>query len=126
MNVVPALFLYLGLGKGERPAQRRRDLARHADDRLEIRAVGGGFGLLRLARLLQKTHPNAAEGLRLRAGRYNQGVALTQRLAKEGRAVILAPDDTCGVDTLTRDAEPLCRLYDKGRADFEKLARFLG
>ena len=80
---------------------------------------------LRLARLLQKTHPNAAEGLRLRAGRYNQGVALTQRLAKEGRAVILAPDDTCGVDTLTRDAEPLCRLYDKGRADFEKLARFL-
>lgn len=51
---------------------------------------------LRLARLLQKTHPNAAEGLRLRAGRYNQGVALTQRLAKEGRAVILAPDDTCG------------------------------
>ena len=79
-----------------------------------------------LAHGAERMRDIAAEGLRLRAGRYNQGVALTQRLAKEGRAVILAPDDTCGVDTLTRDAEPLCRLYDKGRADFEKLARFLG
>ncbi|MFR5071727.1 MAG: hypothetical protein ACLTDS_06120 [Bianqueaceae bacterium] len=28
--------------------------------------------------------------------------------------MIIAPDDTCGIDTLTRNAEALHRFYEKG------------
>lgn len=80
---------------------------------------------LRLAAILQKSYPNAAECLRQRAQRYNDGVALARAYAAKGRAVILAPDDIGGLDTLTRDRDALCRLYEKGKADFEKLARFM-
>ena len=50
---------------------------------------------------------------------------LAQRYAIEGRALIVSPDDTCGVDTLTRDKDALDRLYQKGLHDGEKVERFL-
>ena len=61
----------------------------------------------------------------MRASRYNASVFHTQRLAIEGKALIVSPDDTCGVDTLTRDKEALERLYEKGLADGEKVAEFM-
>ena len=80
---------------------------------------------LRLARGIQKHYPEAAEKLRLRADHYNEGVALAKQYARQGRALIVAPDDTCGVSTLTRDADALNRLYEKGYADGRKILSFL-
>lgn len=80
----------------------------------------------RLARLIQKKYPISAEQLRNRAQRYNNGVALAKLYEAEGRLCIIAPDDTCGVDTLTKDREASARLYEKGYADGAKIPAFLG
>ena len=61
----------------------------------------------------------------MRAERYNAGVARAKEYAREGRVLIVAPDDTCGVDTLTRDKDALRRLYGKGYGDGEKISDFL-
>lgn len=80
---------------------------------------------MRLAKLIQKKYPISAEQLRGRAKRYNDGIALAMQYAAEGRLCIVAPEDTCGVDTLTKDREASRRLYEKGYADGEKIPAFL-
>ena len=68
----------------------------------------------KLAGMLKRKYPKIAEGLSLRAERYNQGVALARQLEREGRALIIAPETTDGADTLTRDKEILDRFYPEG------------
>lgn len=82
-------------------------------------------GDCKFADRIQKKYPLAAEKLRQRAEHYNQGVALAKQWEAEGRVLILAPDDTCGVNTLTRDREGLKRLYEKGPRDAPAIADFL-
>ncbi len=77
------------------------------------------------ARGIQRRYPAAAERLRQRARRYNEGVAQAQEYARQGRALIVAPDDTCGIDTLKKDKEAMERLYEKGYADGRKITDFL-
>jgi hypothetical protein len=50
---------------------------------------------------------------------------LAQKLAARGMLLIVAPDDTCGVSTLSRDTNALGRLYKKGYQDGEKITGFL-
>lgn len=80
---------------------------------------------LKLARMIQKKFPIAADCLRARAGRYNVGVAKAKEYAAEGKVLIVAPDDTCGVSTLTRKREPLDALYAKGFGDGIKIKDFM-
>lgn len=79
----------------------------------------------KLARFINRKYPKAAVALRERARRYNEGVARTKELEAEGRVLIVAPDDTCGVSTLTRDKEKLYALYAKGYADGAAVAGFV-
>ena len=79
----------------------------------------------KLARGIQRKYPVAAEKLRSRADNYNAGVALAKKYVWLGKALIVAPDDTCGVSTLTRDPEPLKQLYQKGLRDGERIKAFL-
>ncbi|MBP3650925.1 MAG: patatin family protein [Clostridia bacterium] len=88
----------------------------------EIRLPGND---LKLAKRIQRKYPIAAEKLRLRADNYNFGVSLAQNYAVHGKVLIVAPDDTCGVNTLTRDPKLLRQLYHKGYADGEKIKDFL-
>ena len=74
---------------------------------------------------IRKKYPLAAQRLCQRAQRYNEGVARAREYAKQGKALIVAPDDTCGVDTLRRDKEALHRLYTKGYQDAEKIKAFI-
>ena len=67
----------------------------------------------------------AAEKLRQRARRYNESVALAQDYARQGKALIVAPDDTCGVDTLKKDKASLKQLYKKGYGDGQKISNYL-
>ena len=78
-----------------------------------------------LSRLIQRKYPRSAEALRARADKYNKGVNLAKELEAEGRALIVAPDDTCGVSTFTRDADALAKLYAKGYGDGEVVQRFV-
>lgn len=77
------------------------------------------------AKLLKKKYPKAAEGLSDRYRLYNDGVLLAKKLEKEGKALIIAPDDCCGVDTLKRTKESLEALYKKGYNDSRTVLSFI-
>lgn len=79
----------------------------------------------KLASFIRKKYPASAEKLRQRAVRYNESVALAQEYAKQGKVLIVAPDDTCGIDTLKKDKESLHRLYEKGYGDAARISSFL-
>ena len=79
----------------------------------------------KFAACIRREYPRAAESLCNRARLYNESVALAQDYARQGRALIVAPDDTCGVDTLKKDRDALLRLYAKGFADGRKITDFL-
>ena len=77
------------------------------------------------AKRIRKKYPNAAKRLEQRADQYNCGGALAEQYEAQGRVLILAPDDTCGVDTLTKDQEALKRFYEKGYQDARAIEGFL-
>ncbi len=79
----------------------------------------------KLAAGIRKRYPAAAEKLCERARRYNEGVALAQEYARQGKVLLIAPDDTCGIDTLKKDRKSLQRLYDKGYSDGKKITDYL-
>ncbi len=88
-----------------------------------VRRTQGKDG--KFAALIRKKYPLAAARLEERAERYNAGVALAEEYEKQGRLLIVAPDDTCGMDTLTRDREGMKRFYEKGVRDGGAISAFL-
>lgn len=80
---------------------------------------------VRLSAGIRKRYPLAAEKLCERAGRYNESVAKAQEYAKQGRVLIIAPDDTCGINTLRRDKNALQKLYQKGYHDAQSISAFI-
>ncbi len=77
------------------------------------------------ARMVRRKYPHAATALLNRAERYNEGVRIAREYERAGRALIVSPDDTCGVSTLTRDKDRLDALYAKGYGDGEQIVSFL-
>lgn len=77
-----------------------------------------------LAAGIRKKYPLAAEKLCKRAVRYNEGVELAKQYEKEGKLLILAPDDTCGMDTITRNLEAMKQMYGKGLRSAEQIKDF--
>lgn len=78
-----------------------------------------------LAGRIRKKYPQAAQCLEHRAGRYNIGVAQAKQYEEQGKLLLVAPDDTCGVTTLEREPGNLARLYEKGYQDGHKIVSFL-
>lgn len=79
----------------------------------------------KLAGLISHRYPKAAEQLTLRAQHYNEGIVKAKKAAAEGKVLIIAPDDTCGVKTLTRNQNALKKLYVKGIEDAKVICNFL-
>ncbi len=79
----------------------------------------------RAARMLYKKYPRVAERLERRYLTYNQGVEKAKQLQKEGSCIIIAPDDSYGMSTLTRDKDKLDMFYRKGYDDAGKIKEFL-
>lgn len=78
-----------------------------------------------LAKLLSRSYPEAGKALLERYRVYNEGVERALELQRQGRVLVIAPDDVCGLSTLTKDREKLQRMYDKGRRDAEVIGAFL-
>lgn len=74
---------------------------------------------------IEKKYPLAAQKLRERAGRYNEGVAAAKEYEAQGRALIVAPDDICGLKTLSKDKDSLERFYQKGLRDAQTIPAFI-
>lgn len=79
----------------------------------------------KVAKQIRKKYPKAAKELCLRYKKYNDSVALAKEYAKQGKVLILAPDDCLGVDTLTKDKEKIAKLYQKGIEDGKKIQAFV-
>lgn len=86
------------------------------------REVGGDA---KIAKRIQKKYPKAAMQLCLRAEHYNEGVAKAREYEKQGKLIIISPDETYGVDTLHKDKPSLNKLYEKGYNDGQKIKEFL-
>ena len=80
----------------------------------------------KIASLIRRKYPAAAAGMEQRAEKNNEGIRLAEEYEKEGRLLVIAPDDTCGMDTLTRDKGAMRRFYEKGLRDGGKIAEFTG
>ncbi len=65
-------------------------------------------------RILSRSYPKAAETLSRRAETYNRELKELIEMEKEGKALIIAPDDTCGVTTTKHRKEDVDRMYEKG------------
>lgn len=78
-----------------------------------------------VSRLLACSYPNAGECLRVRYKTYNDGIARAKELAAQGKVLIVAPDDICGLSTLTKSHEKLQMMYDKGVKDAAGIRAYL-
>ena len=77
-----------------------------------------------LASRIRKQYPIAADELERRAMKYNSSVVLAKHYEKQGKALIISPNDTCGVGTLSRKPDKLKELYHKGYTDGKRIKHF--
>ena len=80
---------------------------------------------LRFVRMLAPKRPRIAEALANRAGLYNLQLDLAKKYEREGKVLIVAPDDISGMSTLTKDLNAIESLYAKGYADAFAIADYL-
>ena len=79
----------------------------------------------KLARLIQRKYPAAARAFTDRAELYNTQMRRAKELEKEGRLLLIAPDDIGDLDTLSHAPEALRHLYIKGLKDARAIPDFL-
>lgn len=79
----------------------------------------------RVANACERRYPAVAARLRKRADVYNACVLRAFELQALGKCLIVAPDDTCGVGTISRAKENLEALYQKGYADGAAIRPYL-
>lgn len=79
----------------------------------------------RMARLLRRRYPKAADNLLQRYKKYNDGIVLAKEYARQGKVQIIAPDDCCGMNTLTKSKECMDKMYHKGYTDATAIKEFI-
>ncbi len=77
------------------------------------------------AAVLKHLNPKIAKKLRIRTEIYNEAVERAKALRKDGKCLIIAPDDCCGITTLSKNADSLDRLYKKGYNDGSRIKDFV-
>ena len=77
------------------------------------------------ARILKAGFPEAAKAMSKRAETYNKQLRLAKEFEKQGKVLIIAPDDIGEMKTLTKDKEMIEELYKKGYRDAAAIKDFL-
>lgn len=72
-----------------------------------------------------KKYPQIAKTLYTSVEKYNEDIDYILRLQDEGRVLVIAPKDCCGVDTLTKNRKNIEALYSLGYKDAEKIIDFI-
>ncbi|MBC5649490.1 patatin-like phospholipase family protein [Christensenella tenuis] len=80
---------------------------------------------MRLLGWMLKKYPEIVQKLAHRHEAYNRSIKELKELAQQGRALLVAPSDGCGVDTFTKDRKAFLRLYEKGYKDGGEVAAFI-
>ena len=81
---------------------------------------------MNFVRILWPKYPRIAMALANRAGLYNFQLDLAKKYEREGKVLIVAPDDISGMGTLTKDIDAIEGLYAKGLRDAFAIEDFLG
>ncbi len=79
----------------------------------------------RLARLIRRRYPKAAEAWERRSAVYNNSLRELLALEKKGTALIISPDTIGDLKTLSQDHSQLDQLYRKGYTGAEVISDFL-
>lgn len=79
----------------------------------------------RLELFTKRRYPNAAKAIRNRAQVYNTQLKEILQLERQGKVLIIAPDDIGDLKTFSKDHEPLRRLYKKGYQGAAAIPQFL-
>ena len=75
---------------------------------------------------LQNKYPEFVKALYNRPTLYNSELEeIINDLEPQGKVLLIAPDDICGMGTLTKDKAKLQKLYEKGYKDGEKIKEWL-
>lgn len=78
-----------------------------------------------LAKLIEKKYPNSAKALLNRSKNYNLSLDIAMEYEAKNKLLIISPDNTCGVKTLSKNIEHLKKLYKKGYIDANKIDKFI-
>ncbi len=70
-------------------------------------------------------YPKLSKTLLRKAEHYRECLDFALEMQKQGKCLIVAPDDCCGVEMLTRETDKLRALYEKGVADGGAIGAFL-
>ena len=80
----------------------------------------------RAYKLIKNKYPKVYDKLMNRCNLYNDTLDfIKENYVPEGKVLIVAPDDKCGMSTLTKNKEKMKKLYDKGYKDGEKIKEFI-
>lgn len=80
----------------------------------------------KLYKKIKKEYPVFYEKLYNRCELYNNTLEdILKNLVPTGNILIVAPDNCCGMDTLTKDVSKMHKLYEKGYEDGEKIQLYL-
>ena len=74
---------------------------------------------------LMRRTPAAASDMAKRADVYNAGVELAEQYEREGKALILAPEDIGRMKTLTKDLKEIRKMYEMGIRDADSILDFI-
>ncbi len=77
------------------------------------------------AKLLRHSYPQLADSLEFMQHKYNESIKKALEYEKQGKLLIIAPDDCCGMKTLTKDREKIDMLYRKGYENAAKIKDFV-
>ncbi len=80
---------------------------------------------LPVAKTMYSEFPAFCRAMELMNGLYNSQLEELRSYAAAGRAYICAPEDTFGMETLTKDKTAMRRLYEEGLADAAGIAEFM-
>ena len=56
---------------------------------------------------------------------YNNGIEEIFELEKQGKALVIYPEECFGIDTITREKEGMEKLYQLGYNDGKKIEEYL-
>ncbi len=76
-------------------------------------------------RLFLRKYPETLKSIIAMNGKYNQLITELKTLEKQGKALIIAPDNIHRINTLTRNRDKLKQLYNMGYNDAEKIEKFI-
>lgn len=76
-------------------------------------------------RMVMKKYPETAHLMYSMIDKYNESLDYISELEKQGKALVLSPDDCCGVSTLKHPRDGIEELYRKGYNDAKKIRSFL-